>query len=262
MHGSIPMLPTDDSIEIPNQKKEKHNAPAGIITARAGKKLRHAIQWMLLCSKVKTVYSLKTKKSYSYRLAFITLTLSESQKHTDEEVKQLMLRPLLKWVERQGCKLWVWKAETQKNGRLHFHITVDGFIHWKSLRKKWNQIQYKHGYKKAFEGKDGANSTDIHAVRNARKIGSYIEKYICKTQDDRRLVDGRLWGCSMALSRMKYRTDDSDIMMWISERSTYKQADYCRIYIHDQKVFHHPSLKLFVDSIKDLACQQTKFSMS
>lgn len=239
----------------------KHNAPAGIVTARAGRKIRHAIQWMILTSKPKRVYSKKSKKSFSFRLAFITLTLSEDQKHNDKFIKNRMLRPFLKWIERNGCKLWVWKAETQKNGRLHFHITVDGFIHWQSIRKKWNDIQFKNGYKRAFEGLHGANSTDVHSVRNTKAIGSYIEKYMVKSQNDRRFVSGRLWGCSVALSRMKYRTEDSNLWNWISDRSETRQLDYCKLYLHKQKVFHHPLLKQFISGIQSSACSTLNFSI-
>lgn len=155
----------------------------GVIKQRAAAKLKVCINWMLLFSHKKRVYSKKEKKSFTFVLNFITLTLSGTQRHSDDYIKEHMLRPFLKWLDRNGARMYVWRAETQLNGRIHFHITTNHFIHWKSIRRKWNSIQAKQGYlKKWTEGnvRSDPNATDVHSVKNERETARYMAKYMTK----------------------------------------------------------------------------------
>ena len=155
----------------------------GIIKARAAAKLKVAINWMLLFSHKKRVYSKKEKKQFTFVLNFITLTLSSAQMHTDDYVKAHMLRPFLKWLDRNNAKMYVWRAEVQLNGNIHFHITTNTFIHWKSIRRKWNSIQSKHGYlKKWTEGnvEGDPSASHVKAVKNERETARYMGKYMTK----------------------------------------------------------------------------------
>lgn len=154
-------------------------------------KLSNAINWMLLFADKKTIYS-KTpyvsKKGeilhyFSFRLAFITLTLSAEQMHNDKYIKEHMLQPFLYWMTRYYKASYVWKAETQLNGNIHFHITIDTFIHWRSIRAKWNHILAKHNYCKVFN--DGSNdkgdaATQIKAIKNEKQTAACIGGYLTK----------------------------------------------------------------------------------
>lgn len=229
----------------------KRAALDGVLRQRSAKRMRDSINWMLLFSKRKSVYSIKENKSFTFVLNFITLTLSEEQKHSDEFVKTHMLEPFMKWLKRQGALMYVWRAETQENGNIHFHITTNVFIHWKSIRKKWNKIQYSNGYTKAFtDGPNeiGVNGTDVHSVKNEKETAAYMAKYMlkdniskkdslplmCPIAGDNRLyskkcydvaeiknvwyysrraIEGRLWGCSSNLSgvTLMYTAHDYDV---------------------------------------------------
>jgi len=71
-------------------------------------KLANAINWMLLFAEKKTVFSKTPYVSkngdllhyFSFRLSFITLTLSDTQKHSDKYIKEHMLQPFLYWLTR------------------------------------------------------------------------------------------------------------------------------------------------------------------
>lgn len=155
-------------------------------------RLKNAVNWMLLFSDKKQVKSKidKTKpwakdniKTWWFRLAFITLTLSDSQSHTDDYIKEHMLQPFLYWLQRYYNCSYVWKAESQINGNVHFHITVDQFVPWKSIRAKWNKILSKHNYCKVLQ--DGSNdkgdsATQIKAVLNEKKCAKDIADYVAK----------------------------------------------------------------------------------
>lgn len=255
-------------------------------------RLKNAINWMLLFTDKKRVYSKEGRMNkkgeiqhnFSFKLAFITLTLSDDQKHDDKYIKEHMLQPFLYWLTRYYQALYVWKAETQLNGNIHFHVTIDTFVPWKSVRAKWNKILEKHGYCKTFQ--DGTNdkgdaATQIKSVLSeskcAKDIGGYMSKkdrlqqvlqkafekmasgnfkpcreytaaanYLtygktkntkeeamkivtdaytssqlhCKYDPDKkieeqdegwykRVIDGRLWGCSENLSKIKIFIDET-----------------------------------------------------
>ena len=41
---------------------------------------------------------------------------------------------------------YVWRAEYQKNGNIHFHILVNHYMCWRELQYRWNRIINKLGY--------------------------------------------------------------------------------------------------------------------
>ncbi len=212
----------------------------------------NAINWLFLFSNKKTIKvtdGFKNKKtgemqySFTYRLGFITLTLPSTQKHTDEFIKEHMLQPLLYWLTRYYNCNYVWKAETQQNGRIHFHITVDAFIPWRALAAKWNTVCAKYEYCTVFDNlekdyKEDA-ATQIKAIVNEKGLAPIIGGYLTKGSIEEknhfdliqkkttlekilaynklsgisqnietrlhysRFVEGRLWGCSESLSKIE-----------------------------------------------------------
>lgn len=216
-----------------------NNESKGFVSNKAATRIKNAVNWMLLLTDKKRIYSKKERSTFTFYLNFITLTLPEDQKHTDEELKEVLLIPFIEWmVKTQDAKMWFWKAERQSNGRIHFHITSHVFIHWKSIRKKWNYLLAKNGYYKVFQDgtkKDSVSGTDIRAAKNAEQVGSYLSKYASKNDMIKlkirrpvglpaphvelnkvshivpnysswsvlkRPVDGRLWACSYNLSKI------------------------------------------------------------
>jgi hypothetical protein len=174
-----------------------------------------------------------------YCLNFITLTLSSQQIHSDHEIKHLLLEPFLLTCRRKwNVNYYIWRAEKQENGSLHFHICTNRFIPWNELRNAWNAHQQSLGYITRYrenqklwhrEGfkyraelspkrdraaqlkayKDGLlhdwnnpNSTDVHSLRHVHNVKAYFVKYLTK-QEQSANIDGRLWGCSYNLSNIK-----------------------------------------------------------
>lgn len=45
------------------------------------------------------------------------------------------------------------------------------------------------------------NSVDAKAVKDEQKLKTEIAKYMSKSDDQRKIITGRLWGCSHSLSR-------------------------------------------------------------
>lgn len=185
-------------------------------------KCKRAINYLLLNSTNKRNPTRINWKDTQFRMAFITLTLSAKQMHSDNEIKRQMLNPFLIELKRQyGIKNYVWRSERQQNGNVHFHILVDKFIPWHEIRGLWNHQQAKLGYitqyaqsmlklhssgfkvrsdlldkwplksqlKAYHEGKArgwrNPNSTDIHSVRYISNVAAYVTKYMTKEQSKR-----------------------------------------------------------------------------
>lgn len=171
--------PPDRSNSLP-QTNRSH----GAFSKHSRSRLTSAINWMLLFSPRKHVYSKKEKKSFTFKLNFLTLTLSDVQVHSDQFIHKHMLRPLLKWMARRyNAWNYVWKAETQDNGNIHFHVTTNKFIHYIELRNKWNTLQLHYGYLDKYNSSHGdldAPSTEIKAVKNTAELARYLGKYFSK----------------------------------------------------------------------------------
>lgn len=140
-----------------------------------------------------------------YGLIAITLTLSAPQKHSDKEVKSLMLNQFLTELRTaHGCKNYYWVAEAQENGNIHFHILIDEFLDKNTLTAMWNRIQQKLGYIPATANPtDKAYpSTQIEKVKNGANMATYVSKYLTKDEENKRKIEGRLWSCSREIAHL------------------------------------------------------------
>lgn len=215
---------------------KKHH---GKISIHARRKVNKAVNYLMFMANDKYLPDTAHGKQYNFKLAFITLTLPSTQVHDDNEVKADLLNQFM--VECRhvwNVRNYIWRAEKQKNGNIHFHILVDRFVPWSELRDRWNRICNKKGYVdryrdqmrsfhsngfqvrqdllknweykkqvKAYrEGKandwNSPNSTDIHSLRRINRVAAYILKYMTK-DDDAGEIKGRMWGCNFELSDIK-----------------------------------------------------------
>ena len=216
------ITPEDCNFPTPEQcyTPPRQNTPDGIMSVRAKKRINNAIKWLLFMSREKKQYSRDQKKWIKFRITFITLTLASDQRHPDQEIKSRLLNSMLTEMRRDfGMIHYVWRAEKQVNGNIHFPVLTNVFIPHSTLRKKWNRIQDKLGYVKAYSkemqscrsfgdyynkyinqgsysqlmrryllGKatnwHNPNSTDIHSVKKVRNLPAYLSKYLCKASQD------------------------------------------------------------------------------
>lgn len=249
-----------------NQQKQARrpliNDAVGKLSRKARAKMVNAINWMVYLSQNQKYYSKKTKQMHALKLNFITLTLCAEQFHSDEYIKKHMLEPFLKWIKRKGNKLYVWRAETQANGNLHFHITSNKYIHYTSIRNKWNSLLQKHGYMKKFLEKNGhqdPNSTDVKGVKNAYKMAAYMVKYMSKKTEGRREVTCKVWSCSTALMNKRRSVTELDdyfnkFSKYLQEHSEQKQMEGYTLFFYDSVNTRNILLEeqLYHDAYKEL----------
>ena len=181
------------------KKGQAKNKSEGEISNKSASRIRKAVRLQILTAKKKRVYSRLENKWFTFYVNFATLTLSSKQTHSDDTIKQQILQPFLRIIkDKFGVNKYIWKAETQANGNIHFHITLDKFIHWRQVRKYWNKCQDKLNYIHN-SGIADPNSTDIHSVKNISKLENYLIKYLSKNDTTRRKIDGKVWDCSSNL---------------------------------------------------------------
>lgn len=244
----------DDLIKIQaeEQKKLLHDRfkNNGVISHHSVKRIRNAIGWMYHLAQPKRILHRPTHSFIKFRLTFITLTLPSKQVHSDTVIKHKLLDSFLTEMrKRYGLKIYMWRAEKQSNGNIHFHILTNKYFEHSELRRTWNRICNTLGYVDSYKEEmikdvkcfsdyynkfidqgsymqlmkrynygvaskwESPNSTDIHSIHKLRNIVAYLVKYMSKeikdfdsmTDEQKKLItiEGRIWGLSTSLSRMR-----------------------------------------------------------
>lgn len=152
-----------------------------ILSYKARQRIHTYTQYLVDASTKKRVYSKSENKWFSFRVNFITLTLPSPQIHTDTEIHNRCFKEFIRaWKQREPALMYLYKAEVMENGNLHYHLTTNAYIHHKDLRNMWNYYCNKLGYVDRSISQD-PNSTDVHSVKNVKKLANYLGKYLAKT---------------------------------------------------------------------------------
>lgn len=174
-------------------------------------------------------------------VTFCTFTITEPQKHSDTEliktfvdfidhlkkVNNYIIDPVTKERTKKKALIienYLWRAETQENGNIHFHLIADTFLNQDMLRRVWNNYLQGLGYK---YGYGAANVNSLKRDKKNNKIGN-VERYLCKymtkpplrnaykhlkskdlegisdVEKYRRPIIGKQWGCSRKLLKLEY----------------------------------------------------------
>lgn len=176
---------------------------------RRRQRLRQAIYLLVDSAKTKRVWSSKFKKFFSFKVNFVTLTIPNWSGLSNNKIHSDVFQPFLRRLKskKKGI-MWVWRAELQKNGTIHYHMVTNSFIHHKTLRNMWNYSIYMAGCTNIGD----ANSTDVHSLRGITDEAAYIVKYMSKstqsTDDSDSNHSGRNdgdrlpeWGASSVLKK-------------------------------------------------------------
>lgn len=217
-------------VHVDSRKNLNHEKLGGKVSDSRRRKIRTIIDtWV--SSMVFHVEHHKLKgREAKYVPVFLTLTLSGTQRHADAFVKRHMLGELIKYMKRNcGVEHYFWRAESQTNGNIHFHLLIDKYIPKEQIQLKWNSIQNSHGYLIGYYNKHGhinAPSTDIRSPKDKNELIAYLLKYMSKDEKNR-LIEGRIWGMSDSLRNI----DALDIPL---DNST--KPVFLAVYYNDRNV--------------------------
>lgn len=144
----LPKKKNENSLKNLQVKKHSFN-----LSKSSKRNLRDSINTLICLSPAREITS-KNKKLYNYRGSFITLTLPSEQKNTDLEIKECLNLFLTDLRRVYDLKNYVWKAEIQRNGNIHFHIVIDIYIHVNVIRNYW-----------------------LKSLRNTNQVAEYQKKF-------------------------------------------------------------------------------------
>lgn len=178
----------------------------GLLNFNSIKRLKRAIELLVATAPEKTAMNFKSGKPFKFKVNFVTLTLPAPQRGvSDKELKRYCLDVWIKAAKRLfKLNSYVWRAERQKNGNLHFHIASDVYMPYDQLRDSWNQRLARYHFINEYHSKNGKwhpNSTDVHSVNNVRDLAAYMVKYMAKLKKNEQRIDGKVWDCSKNLKR-------------------------------------------------------------
>lgn len=214
--------------EVPNGRRSnnstfkplhqpKSNKAGMELSCKSKKRLVNGINWLITLAESKRIFNAKTNRHFSFKVNLITLTLPTFQAHLDTTIKTVCFNNFLTELRKyHGLRNYVWRAELQGNGNIHFHIATDTFFHWGVIRRIWNRLLKKLGYIQRYHAKFSGlsfeeyrrkvdpkkarciskllsaynygiktnwrdpNTTDIHSLKKVRNVASYISKYLSK----------------------------------------------------------------------------------
>lgn len=233
-------IPTERPNYTRHDLKGKKTYTGGM-TEHAKKRIRRAVEILVMCSPAQSVWNPVSQRVCNFRLTFATVTISASALIPHREAYERGLKPLLRVLRtRYLWQHYIWKAELQKRGQIHWHITGNRFLDYRYLKSEWNNIQYRNGWLNEYHAKTGnwtPNSTDIHAVQNVARLDLYLAKYIAKSGAT---IQGKCWDTSATLAGKKFYSTPID---WetgykLDTAQTTGKAqkiilENCSIYRHD-----------------------------
>lgn len=209
----------------------------GKTTTGAARRIRKAVDLLIQFSPPRMAYNPATGRRFKHTLSFITLTIPGKEKKVNTKYSNKnLLEPWLRIMrKKQSLRTYIWKAEFQKNGQLHYHVTTPAIIHHSFIKDTWNNIlsgaglltQWLKEHSNTFP-----NSTDVHEVYRSPKLQSYLSKEISKNQQDNQ-ADSKIWDCSKNIKQTKFYSvvQHSDLYKFLNpDHMTHLER--CSIYEH------------------------------
>jgi len=222
-----------------SQQNLKKARFTGEFTEGARKRCSRVGQFIIEHHKRKLGNYNRNRCSRAPTLAFITLTYPCNPQLSDKECKRQHLNNFLIQLSRRysNC-VYLWRAENQKSGRLHFHILVNRFVCKTWLSEQWYNICQRSGYYPAgFTSKQIKKlpATNVEGVRSIRGAQNYLVKYLAKYEENKP-VQGRLWSSNVSYDSAAGLCVNVGINGWyrIHDLYTSKQLnlhhlDYCTL---------------------------------
>lgn len=180
-------------------------AYSGLMTSHSQRRVMRAVDVLLQRSPKRRIWNPVIEKEHDFQIGFVTLTIPAKKAVSAKHGHKDLLQPFLRTSRRKwGITDYIWKAELQERGQLHYHITWNQFVPFTSIRDEWNKLLRRNRLSDEFAARYGhfnPNSIDVHSVWKVRNLKAYLAKYIAKSEQNRAALNGRIWDCSKELKR-------------------------------------------------------------
>lgn len=213
-----------DSISLydfyPAKKGKKNVRPSSISNLKkaykseglansSAKKIKKIIShWILAINLTQKAYNSRFVKKRNY-LIMITLTLPSAQVEEDKEFKRKYLNNfIIQLKSKFDIDNYLWVAEKQKNGNIHFHLIVDRWCDKIKIAELWNSILNTGNYISEFKkshGHESPPSVKITGQKQMSNPADYLTKYITKSEKSKP-IGGVKWSCSKSLQPLSSLT--------------------------------------------------------
>ena len=143
---------SEDTKAVALSKLEKGFTTKGVSPATQ-RKIKKSIFTLFNISEERKVRNIKGI-IVSHKVLFVTLTLCATQFHDDSYITKNLLGDFFDKCRKLGIfKNYVWRAEKQQNGNLHYHIVTDTYASKSMISRIWLSILKKYGYLKKYTDK-------------------------------------------------------------------------------------------------------------
>jgi hypothetical protein len=230
----------------------------GNINTVARRKIERRFEAWYEMLKIYNSYLTKYDAKRKLKFVLITLTLPVEQFHSDKYLKLKLLKPFIKKIELDyQAHRWMWRAEKQKNGNIHFHIAIDKYIDKNILNDIYLHYLKSLGYLQIYQqSHPGQNPPALNVTGQKHMYNpvSYLTKYLSKNAGYD-CVDGANWRMSNMLVNMKpfqfYDIDNFENrlrQLVDSKQATIFEDDFFTVY-HAKR---QTTEKLLSEHIKEL----------
>lgn len=225
------------------QNMQEHATYTGFLSYGAKKRLTKAIDFLVQVVNHKEpqlIFNKYTGGTHKFKVNFITLTMPDDILMDGKTAHKKLLEPFLQWHRRKnGARSYVWKAELQQNGQLHYHIISDAWVDCIDLKNRWNGLLKRQGLLDGYFFRYGnwdAPSTDVGHCKKMGNVAGYLKKEIAKNFQNGDTVRGKVWDCSTNLKVAKFFTVNENLnQSWVKKQVEEKSmrvigTDHCWIY--------------------------------
>jgi hypothetical protein len=167
----------------PKKKITQSNKRDNAISKKTQSRIRNYVNLLLDTAIEKEIYSEKENRRFIYKIGFCTLTIPPDFDHDDQFIHYKIFKPFIRVLQdKYNLAEYIWKAETQENGKLHYHLTINQWVHWFIINREWRKQIQKHGYNYGTEKRKRA-ATEIHSVKKVKNLAAYLCKYLAKNDE-------------------------------------------------------------------------------
>lgn len=132
---------------------------------------------------------------------FITITFPQN---TPDKLARTALNTWLTRIRKVfELQNYIWVAERQLNGTIHYHLLVDIYLPIRVINRYMsvtlaNLLDKTQGHQIKFDAAK-YNGVDISQVMSVSSTIRYVSKYLTKSSD---VSDGAIWHCSRSISAL------------------------------------------------------------
>ena len=167
-------------------------------TGRVISRYWQAVGWLWMRSKPEVVDLGKGRK-LRHRQGFLTLTLPGVASEDHKAIKAKVLDPFFTYCRNVlGLRDYVWTAELQERGEIHFHAIVNQFLPKDKIRSAWLSACDRSGIISS-SGGGSRPATEIEECKDWNGSRIYAGKYLSKALRSGEIV-GRVWSGSHSVT--------------------------------------------------------------